>query len=118
MMTVDRKTEPVRVYAERWVPLWIAMAPLLMGSQEPGKTGHLDDLIPPSDPRAGPLLSARIALDAGDAATALRHLSKETPPVEDFRSLLLARALAKDGKADAALQALSSVKARAPACNA
>jgi soluble lytic murein transglycosylase len=74
--------------------------------------------MPLSDPRAAPLLSARIALDAGDAATALRHLAKETPPVEDYRALLLARALAKEGKAEGALQAVTSVKGRAPACDA
>jgi soluble lytic murein transglycosylase len=98
--------------------MWVVLAPLLMGSQDPGKTGHLDDLMPASDPRAAPLIAARKALDSGDAMSAVGHLSKETPPVDDFRSLLLARALAKEGKADQAIQAVARVEARAQACNA
>src|SRR5688500_11654791 len=117
-MTDDRTRDRGPTYAERWVlPIFLA-APLLMGGQEPGKTGHLDELMPQTDPRAAPLTAARTALDAKDGKTAARHLQDEIPPVDDFRALLLARARVLEGKPDEALRALSLVEPRSIECGA
>jgi soluble lytic murein transglycosylase len=96
----------------------ILAAPLLAGGQEPGKTGHLDALMPQTDPRAAPLLAARNALNSGDGPTAVRQLQREIPPVDDYRALLLARAHVLSAEPDRALSALSLVKPRALECGA